>query len=69
MIVDINHDKLRANVMYILKHHGTRTRGEDVRMEQVCDKLMELFDDVYNARHLISNMKDCGPTIIEISGL
>ena len=42
----LDKDKQREHILFTIKHHGTRTQGEDYRLEQVADCIMEIISAI-----------------------
>jgi hypothetical protein len=52
----LDREKQREYILFTIKHHGTRTQGEDYRLEQVADCIMEIIDAILETQSAIKTV-------------
>ena len=60
----IDWDIFRKSVLNTIKHHGTRTQGEDFRLEQVSDCIVELVHALVSAKDALDTVEGTRRTIV-----
>jgi hypothetical protein len=50
----LDKEKQREHILFVIKHHGTRTQGEDYRLEQVVDCIMEIIDAIMEIQAVLN---------------
>jgi hypothetical protein len=61
----IDWDKQKEKILFTIKHYGTRTKGEDFRLEQVAIRIAESTQLLFDAEFALRNA-NIDPTDITI---